>query len=272
MGKKRKPIRKVVKYAPKLVPESAASLGHYGALAFEIKTNPIKLLTVNFSDELAKSPYVKYRRRFMDYLAWKLYSEGDMTLENMSWLMEKFKTCDDVVKLFIARAKEISEINHSYQATILLAIYSAKVFARLELAASSESAFFLHLLSQVNDNDLRHFELIYDHAAALEPKFTPVYACDAYYQSIGDPVFQQLPPQEREAALLARLSDDPEFVSFYTSTDKLTFLGVLMQRSFSFGSSGHTQISLNPNSDTLKELIEESRLLEDSLRRSSRPS
>ena len=84
MGKKRKPIRKVVKYAPKLVLESAVSLGHYGALAFEIATNPIKLLTVNFSDELAKSPYVKFRRRFMDYLAWKLYSEGDMTLENMS--------------------------------------------------------------------------------------------------------------------------------------------------------------------------------------------
>ena len=92
--------------------------------------------------------------------------------------MGEFKTRDDVVKLFIARAKEISETNHSYQATTLLAIYSAKVFARPELAASSESAFFLHLLSQVNDNDLRHFELIYDHAAALEPKFTTLYACD----------------------------------------------------------------------------------------------
>lgn len=266
MGKIRKPIRKVVKYAPKLVLESAVSLGHYGVLAFEIASNPLKLLSVNFSDELAKSPYVKFRRRFMDYFAWKLYSKGDMTLENMSWLMGEFKTRDEVVKLFIARAKEISETNHSYQATILLAIYSAKVFARPELAASSESAFFLHLLSQVNDNDLRHFELIYDHTAALEHKFIPVYACDAYYQSIGDPVFQQLPPQEREAALLARLSDDPEFVSFYTSTDKLTFLSVLMQRSFSFGSIGHTQISLNPYSDTLKELLEES------LVRSSSPS
>ena len=47
MGKKRKPIRKVVKYAPKLVLESAVSFGHYGALAFEIVTNPIKLLSVN---------------------------------------------------------------------------------------------------------------------------------------------------------------------------------------------------------------------------------
>ncbi|WP_214837978.1 MULTISPECIES: hypothetical protein [unclassified Exiguobacterium] len=84
MGKKRKPIRKVVKYAPKLVLESAVSLGHYGALACEIATNPIKLLSVSLSDELEKSPYVRYRHRFMDYLAWKLYSEGDMTLENMS--------------------------------------------------------------------------------------------------------------------------------------------------------------------------------------------
>ena len=84
--------------------------------------------------------------------------------------------------------------------------------------------------------------------------------------------FNNFPPKKREAALLARLSDDPEFISFYTSTDKLTFLGVLMQRSFSYGSIGHTQISLNPYSDTLKELLEESRLLEDSLRRSSRPS
>jgi hypothetical protein len=59
MGKKRKPIRKVVKYAPKLVLESAVSLGHYGALACEIATNPIKLLSVSLSDELEKSPYVR---------------------------------------------------------------------------------------------------------------------------------------------------------------------------------------------------------------------
>lgn len=45
-----------------------------------------------------------------------------------------------------------------------------------------------------------------------------------------------------------------------------------MQCSFSFGGIGHTQISLNPYSNTLKELLEESRLLEESLMSLSSPS
>ena len=250
-----------LEFAPRLV----LSLSRNVMLASEVFTNPVKVLSINLKEELSKSPYALYRHHFMDYFSLKLYYDGEMTNNHMSKLMKEFKKCDDVVKIFISRAKEISETNHSYLATILLAIYSAKVFARKELATSSESAYFLHLLSQVNDNDLRHFELIYDYAAPLEPKFTPFYACDVYYESEQNPLLRKLDPKGREAELLSRLSNDSEFVSFSTSIDKLTFLGVFMQRSASWGSIGHSQISLNPYSDTLKELLEESRLMDESI-------
>lgn len=77
MGKKRKPIRKVVKYAPKLVLESAVSLGHYGVLAFEITTNPLPLLVTSFFFLFLMFVLFTWNRRENRYLvirSWSVYA------------------------------------------------------------------------------------------------------------------------------------------------------------------------------------------------------
>lgn len=183
------------------------------------------------------------RVNYLDVLMAKVYVDCERNEENLKELFSQL-TKNESLLAYIGRASEISKQTNSNQATILLGIYSGQVVAKPELSESHISVVMLEILSSLNDTDIKHFCTLYDYL--IDHQESGVSSHQAYYG---------LNEMKHESFLKEQIQVDPNLVSYFTSVNKLSNLGLISKGAGMWGGIDNFAVTINAYSHALKDLI-----------------
>jgi hypothetical protein len=183
------------------------------------------------------------RTNYIDVLMAKIYADSNRHEEDLEALFSQLKN-NDALQIYIGRCIEISKQTNSNIATILLGIYSGQVFVNPELLKSHISVVMLEILSSLNDTDIKHFCTLYDYL--IDHQESGVSSHQAYYG---------LNEMKHESFLKEQIQVDPNLVSYFTSVNKLSNLGLISKGAGMWGGIDNFAVTINAYSHALKDLI-----------------